>query len=170
MADGGPPPDNIANGSGDPHTPSMEERVGALEQGYGEIRAVLERLEPMIVTIVDRTARNEADMAAMKAEIGTVRSELGTMKADLGTMRSDLGTMKADLGTVRSELGMVTSQVGLMQSKVERIEQRISRTREDVMEIKGMISQMPATWQLVAMIFGIFAASFALLRIGMPHP
>ena len=45
----------------------------------------------------------------------------------------------------------------------------LKRLVTDVAEIKGKLSQMPNTVQLIGLIFGIFAASLALLKF-TGHP
>ena len=41
----------------------------------------------------------------------------------------------------------------------------IVKTREDVLEMKDRISQIPNYVQMIALIFGIFGASFALIKL-----
>lgn len=67
----GGPKDSIGGGGGGGDNGGMEQRVAALETNVKEIRAVLSRLEPMIVRI-DATIPH----LATKAEMEKTRSEM----------------------------------------------------------------------------------------------
>lgn len=50
-----------------------------------------------------------------------------------------------------------------------RLEPAITKIRDDASETKGRVAQMPTTVQLIALVLGIFATSFALLKF-TAHP
>jgi hypothetical protein len=63
--------------------------------------------------------------------------------------------------------------VGEIRSDLKNILRDIQRVSLDVAEIKGKVSNVPTTFQLIYMqigfILAIFAASFALLKLALPH-
>ena len=75
--------------------PGIEVRVVTLENEMREVRAILGRMEPLLVRLDERTAN-----LATKAELAEVRADL---KAELGEVRSDILVElagKATKGTV----------------------------------------------------------------------
>jgi hypothetical protein len=55
---------------------------------------------------------------------------------------------------IKADLKRLTSDIG-----------DLKRLIVDVAEIKGRLSQMPTTVQLIGLVFGLFAAAFALLKL-----
>lgn len=68
-------PDGVAPGGPDPHDPRVEMRVGRLEEDMREVKAILGRLEAMLVRM---DARLEATLPhlATKAEVADLRAAL----------------------------------------------------------------------------------------------
>jgi hypothetical protein len=60
-------------------------------------------------------------------------------------------------------------RVKALEAGMARIEPKIDGLVKDVAEIKGRISAMPTTWQLLGMILAIMGASFAIIRFGLAH-
>jgi hypothetical protein len=52
-----------------------------------------------------------------------------------------------------------------IKSVLGRLEPKISDLHTDVAEMKGRLSGMPTTWHLVGLVFAIFAAAFALIKL-----
>ncbi len=48
-----------------------------------------------------------------------------------------------------------------------RIDGKLDGMAKDLSEVKGRISAMPTTWQLLGMILAIMGASFAIIRFGL---
>jgi hypothetical protein len=88
---------NIENPQPFPYDPSMEARVARLEEDMREVKAVLGRLEPIIVRM-DSVITATLPTLATKAELAELRSDL---KAEIAGVRSDLN---ADIAAVRSDL------------------------------------------------------------------
>jgi hypothetical protein len=63
--------------------------------------------------------------------------------------------------------------VGEIRSDLKNILRDIQRVSLDVAEIKGKLSNIPTTFQLIYMqigfILAVFAASFALFKLVVPH-
>ncbi len=57
--------------------------------------------------------------------------------------------------------------------RVDKLEAKLDSLIKDVAEIKGRLAQMPTTFQLIGltfgMIFAVMGSSFAVLRFGLPH-
>ncbi len=60
---------------------------------------------------------------------------------------------------------LLEKNVGDIKAALGRLEPKISALHMDVAEMKGRLSGMPTTWQLVGLVFAIFAAAFALLKL-----
>jgi hypothetical protein len=65
------------------------------------------------------------------------------------------------------------ARVSALETAVAEIGKELQAIRLDLAEIKGKLSNVPTTFQLVfmqaALILTIFAAAFALLRFASPH-
>ncbi|MGE0584149.1 MAG: hypothetical protein AB7O39_03340 [Flavobacteriaceae bacterium] len=48
-----------------------------------------------------------------------------------------------------------------------RIDAKLDGIAKDMSEIKGRISAMPTTWQLITMVLAIMGATFAFIRFGL---
>ena len=68
-------PDDVAPGGSEPHDPRMEMRVSRLEGDMRDVKAILGRLEPMLIRM---DARLEATLPhlATKAEVADVKAAL----------------------------------------------------------------------------------------------
>ena len=60
---------------------------------------------------------------------------------------------------------LMEQRVTALENDMREIKADLKRLILNVAEIKGRLSQMPNTVQLIGLIFGIFAASFALLKL-----
>lgn len=47
---------------------------------------------------------------------------------------------------------------------LSRLEPTLKSVNDDVKEMKGRLSQMPSTWQLVGLVVAIFGLAFVILR------
>ena len=60
-----------------------------------------------------------------------------------------------------------------VEARLVRLEAAVDAVRLDLAEIKGKLSNMPTTFQLVfmqvAVILTVFFGAFALLKFGFPH-
>jgi hypothetical protein len=65
------------------------------------------------------------------------------------------------------------ARVTAVEVRLTRIETAVDGIRLDLAEIKGKLSNLPTTFQLLYMqaglILAIFAAAFGLLRLAAPH-
>ncbi|MGE0260313.1 MAG: hypothetical protein AB7H71_01475 [Alphaproteobacteria bacterium] len=77
----------------------------------------------------------------MERRVAALETDMSEIKSDLKRLISDVAEIKRDM------LGM----------------------KLDVAEIKGRLSQTPTTIQLISLVFGIMAASFAVLKF-TGHP
>lgn len=60
-------------------------------------------------------------------------------------------------------------RVASLEKRFDRFEAKVDALIKDVAEIKGRISAMPSTWQLVGLILAIMGASFTILRFTIGH-
>ena len=54
----------------------METRIATLEAGFQDVRAVLARLEPVLVRVDDRTWKIEVDLAELKGRVSQLPTTL----------------------------------------------------------------------------------------------
>ncbi len=87
------------DGTGGP-SPDIESRVARLERAMGRVGAALDRLEPMIIRLDERTAT-----MATKEDVANVRTDLAT-KATRGTVWG-MGFTVAGLFVAAAALGAV---------------------------------------------------------------
>jgi hypothetical protein len=59
------------------------------------------------------------------------------------------------------------ARVTALEKRFDRFEQKLDGLVKDTAEMKGRISAMPTTWQLMGMILAIMGASFAIIRFGL---
>lgn len=52
--------------------------------------------------------------------------------------------------------------------RLERIDNKLDRLAEDVAEIKGRVSALPTTWQMIGLVVAVLAGSYAVVRFGLP--
>jgi hypothetical protein len=60
-------------------------------------------------------------------------------------------------------------RVSALEEGFKRIEPKLDTVVKDTSEIKGRLSAMPTSWQLLGMILAIMGASFAIIRFGLGH-
>lgn len=101
-------PDGVAPSGPGPHDPSMEARVGRLEEDMRDVKATLGRLEPLMIRI-DAQLQATLPHLATKADLAEVRTEL---KSDIAGVRTEL---KSDIAGVRTEL---KSDIGGLQTAI----------------------------------------------------
>jgi len=72
-----------------------------------------------------------------------------------------------------SQGSSLEARVTAVEVRLTRIETAVDAIRLDLAEIKGKLSNLPTTFQLLYMqaglILAIFAAAFGLLRLAAPH-
>lgn len=61
------------------------------------------------------------------------------------------------------------ARVTALEKRFDRFEAKLDAVVKDLAEVKGRISAMPTTWQLLGMILAIMGASFAIIRFGLVH-
>lgn len=64
--------------------------------------------------------------------------------------------------------GDINKRLDKLEAQIEKQNTKFDNLLKDVAEIKGRLTAMPTTWQLVALIFAIMGAAFALIKFGMP--
>lgn len=84
------PGGTIAGGGGPPYDPGMEARMSAVEVDVREIKSILQRLEPLLTRVDERTRKIEADtlpkLGIDLAELKGRVSQLPTAMAIFGYM------------------------------------------------------------------------------------
>jgi hypothetical protein len=105
-----PPTEAVAGGGGGPHDPGMEARVGKIE-------ASLERIEPLLVRIEERTSH-----LATQAELGRLAQDLNARMSDLKIEeRTNHVATQAEVGRLAQDLSTRISDLKLdMASKATR--------------------------------------------------
>ena len=137
-------PDGVAPPGEPEHDPWLDARVRRLEEDVGEIKAILRRLEPMIV----RTDARLLEMVT-KADLMAVRSEL---KGDIAELRVEL---KGDIAELRTEL---KSEIAVV-----RIE-----AKDQISDVKIALADKPTRtymWGIMTAMVAAFACGLASLAI-----
>ena len=143
--------------------PGIEVRVVTLENEMREVRAILGRMEPLLVRLDERTAN-----LATKAELAEVRADL---KAELAEVRSDL---KAELAQVRSdvkaELAEVRSDVKAELAEVRAdLKAELGEVRSDILvELAGKATK-GTVWTVGLTLAGVIVAAMAAGAVYMPY-
>ncbi|MGD9615929.1 MAG: hypothetical protein AB7H90_12650 [Alphaproteobacteria bacterium] len=73
-------------------------------------------------------------------------------------MERRVATLETDMREIKTDLKRLLADVG-------EIKRDMLGVKLDVAEIKGRLSQTPTTVQLIGLVFGIFAAALALLKL-----
>jgi hypothetical protein len=102
---GGPAGTGLGGGSG-PEDPMLEARVGRLEECMKEVRAVLARLEPMIIELVHTTAK-KSDIERIEARLAETREEVKEMKGALSRSPTINHLLAATISTWIAGAGIV---------------------------------------------------------------
>jgi hypothetical protein len=61
----------------------------------------------------------------------------------------------------------VWEKLGDHDKRFDKVEAKVDKIGSDLAEVKGRLSAMPTTWQLLGMILAIMGASFAIVRFGL---
>lgn len=93
-------------------------------------------------------------------------------KISLDLLRRQLEEARNSQGALSSGSGGGTSDG--MEPRIARLEKDMSEIKTDlkkvaldVSEMKGRLSAMPTTWQLVGLIIAIMGLSFVIIRFGL---
>ncbi len=74
---------------------------------------------------------------------------------------------------VEARLTLLETAVAEIRIELKAIRGELAALRVDVAEMKGRLTNIPTTFQLIymqtAFVLAIFAAAFTLLRFGAPH-
>jgi len=75
--------------------------------------------------------------------------------------------MAAAAGSGGGGYGGLDARVGILEKDISELKSDMKATRLDLPEIKGKLSGMPNTWQIVGLVFAIMAGSYAIIRFGL---
>lgn len=59
------------------------------------------------------------------------------------------------------------SRVAKLEKSFDKIDGKLDSLIKEVAEMKGRVSAMPTTWQLIGLVLGIMAATLAIVRFGI---
>lgn len=108
------PPADLAGGGGPPHNPGMEARVTALEANFGDVRAILARLEPMLGRVDDRTRKIETDVTSMDGRLRKIETDtLPKLGSDLARLDGRVSQLPTALTVFAYMGGLVTLSMAL---------------------------------------------------------
>ena len=102
------PSAELAGGGEPPHDPGMEARVSALEANFGDVKAVLARIEPMLSRVDDRTRRMETDLASVDGRLRKIETDT------LPKIGSDLGRLDGRVSQLPTALTIFVYMGGLL--------------------------------------------------------
>ena len=74
------------------------------------------------------------------------------------------GELEKRLAGVEKKLDEMAAQIQLTRTDMAGVAKAV-----DVAELKGRVTQLPTTWQLLGLIFAMFGMAFALVRFGLPR-
>lgn len=59
------------------------------------------------------------------------------------------------------------ARVAKLEKSFDKIDGKLDSLIREVAEMKGRLSAMPTTWQLIGLVLGIMAATLAIVRFGI---
>lgn len=59
------------------------------------------------------------------------------------------------------------ARVAKLEKSFDKIDGKLDSLIKEVAEMKGRVSAMPTTWQLIGLVLGIMAATLAIVRFGI---
>ena len=105
-----------------PHDPEMDARVSRLEEEMGDVRAILRRIEPMIVRIDAQLPyfATREDFAALRGDFSTKFAVLrGEVTTEISTLRGEMTTEFANVrGEIQALRGEVTTEISTLRGEV----------------------------------------------------
>ena len=148
----------VAPDGAGPHDPGMDARVSRLEEEMGEVRAILRRIEPLIVRI-----DAQIPYLATKAEVEGVRRDLS---GEIASVRQDLS---GEIATVRHELS------GAIAGVRHEVSGDIATLRTEAVTFRGEIltelAHKPtrgAMWTMGIALFGLVVGGMAIGGVYLP--
>lgn len=79
---------------------------------------------------------------------------------DGGMLERRVAALEADMREVRGSLGRI-------EKVLERLDERMRKLELEVAEVKGRVSQLPNTWQMLLGGLTMIGFVFALVRFGL---
>lgn len=61
--------------------------------------------------------------------------------------------------------GSMEARVTSLEKRFDKFDGKLDALIKDVAEMKGRVSAMPTTWQLIALVLAIMGATFAILKV-----
>ncbi len=126
--------DQVAPDEFGPHDPGMDARVSKLEEEMGDVRAILRRLEPMIV-------RMDAQLPylATKEDVAALRGDFSTQFATLrGEVTTEIANVRGEVaGEIAKGRGEVTTEIAKVRGEVTG---EIAKVRGEIVTLEGKVS------------------------------
>ena len=152
-----------------PHDPEMDARVSRLEEEMGDVRAILRRIEPMIVRIDAQLPyfATREDFAALRgdfsAKFAVLRGEVTTEISSLrGEMTTEFANVRGEIQTLRGE---VTTEISTLRGEVTtefaNVRGEMGTLRGDLMAELATKPSRGAMWTMGIALFGLVVAAMA---------
>jgi len=79
-----------------------------------------------------------------------------------------VAALEADMREMKGILARIEKRLDSLEAKFERFDERLRKVEGDVRELSGRVSQLPSTWQMVALFVAQSGLMIAVLRFGLP--
>ncbi len=83
----------------------------------------------------------------------------------LDNPQSDSPLQSGDGGGTSDDM---EARVTSLERRFDRFEAKLDTLIRDVSEVRGRVSAMPSTWQLVGIVLAVLGAAFVIIRLGLP--
>jgi hypothetical protein len=144
-----------------PHDPRLETRVSRLEEGMGDLKAMLARIDATLPHLA-----TAAQIADLRGEVSELRKDVNAQIVELrGDMGEQIAKLRGDLDTRITELrGEVHEQAAALRGEMREQSAALGADLgTQIAELRGRVNHLPTAWQMTTAIVAGQVSLAALL-------
>jgi chromosome segregation ATPase len=108
----------------------------------------------------------KGEMTGLKEEVSGLKEGMAGLKLE---MQEGMAGLKLEMQDVRHDVADVKHSFTTIQETQVQARDTLTATRETLFEVKGRVSELPSTWQLLTLLVGtvmaVFTVSLAIPRL-----